>query len=233
MRRNPSVSINSTTRFGNIDAESPEKDIGVNNVVDIRTKHFIIGVIVLCLSIFISAHMIISFAIVQPLPSGKIDNNQFEVHNQQQERQSWKVSLKRLHINANKETFIEKSDDNNHTRNHMIKNTGDKNVNSNNSDSSAYNVKFSGNHSMRTIRQNPRYFYDLSSPPSSYPENTLNKSSLYCKSVKTDAGMCIKEPTNKGFRCLPSFLIIGTMKVINRNYELILQPKAVRESTYK
>jgi hypothetical protein len=213
MRRNPSVSINSTTRFGNIDAESPEKDVGINSVVDIRTKHFIIGVIVLCLSLFISAHMIISFAIVQPLHSERIDNSRFVVHNQQEEKQSWKVLLKRLHINANKESFTENSDDNNHSRNHAIKNIGDKNVNSNASDSSTYNVEFSGNHNM-SIRHYPRYFYDLSSPPSSDSENISNKSSLYCKSVKTDAGICIREPTSKAFRCLPSFLIIGTMKVI-------------------
>jgi hypothetical protein len=36
--------------------------------------------------------------------------------------------------------------------------------------------------------------------------------SRYHDSVKPDAGVCVKESDSLGFRCLPSFLIIGAMK---------------------
>lgn len=45
-------------------------------------------------------------------------------------------------------------------------------------------------------------------------KNALSATEEYCSAVLPDAGICIKESSALGFRCLPSFLIIGTMAEI-------------------
>jgi hypothetical protein len=162
MRRNPSISINGTSRFGNIDAESHEKVIDVNSVaVTLRTRHFIIGSIVLCLSILVGAHMIISFAVVpQQQYSGNTD---ISIHKLEQ---TWTVLLKKLHVNGNNVNFMEKIDDYNHSSNHAIsnismRNIGVERVSNRSSRSYAIHNNSSG------IRHDPRYFYDLSTLSSS------------------------------------------------------------------
>lgn len=162
MRRNPSISINGTSRFGNIDVESHEKVIDVNSIaVTLRTRHFIIGSIVLCLSILIGAHMIISFTIVPQQQHSGI--TEISIHKLEQ---SWKVLLKRLHVDGNNMNFIEKINDYNHSSNHAIRNIsmriiGVERVSNRSSRNDAINNNSSG------IRHDPRYFYDLSIPASS------------------------------------------------------------------
>lgn len=189
MRRNPSVSSKENSGFGNVDTISSEKENDANNNGDTqRAKHFIIGIIVLCLLIFISAHIIISFTLKpQLLYEGKIDGSQVDL--------SWSVSLKRLHV------------------------TNNQNITSNRFNARHNDVDFNGKLSNRSsIRHSPRYFYDFNNPSPSHSKDSQvigdvsNESSINCKAVKTDAGVCIRDTTNKGFRCLPSFLIIGTMK---------------------
>jgi hypothetical protein len=75
-------------------------------------------------------------------------------------------------------------------------------------------------HDRNGIRHNPRMLYDLThlstlkesqQSQQSQQFHSSESANQYCADVTPDAGVCVKESDKLGLRCLPSFLIIGTL----------------------
>ena len=200
-----------------------------------RTKHFVIGIAVLCTLGFACIHYFIH-AVIRGRPSfmGVDTARQAEeLHltgsilmrskdalpqkrpNNHGSNRSWKsekVILKKLKV------FIDSGDASYDTQGVGVKSIGGRNEKSSNESS---------------ILRNPREIYDLdelnSQEGSSLSQNmdehlhelkNRNKTKSvpsalqheHYSAVVPDAGVCVTDSNALGYRCLPSFLIIGTMK---------------------
>lgn len=216
-----------------------------------RTRYFVIGISVLCLSTFLVIHFLVSTRI-RNISSFSLYGDHGEGINGSGEGNTlpmcwdktknaslseWKATLVGRFRNAKSRDFdgIDIAD--------LMQRDARKKSNSNG------------------IRRDPRYFYDVSHlydaahgsatsqdirkvPPKDILDSKGNSNSssspnlqeknivssgvavrnhssatdqnhhldLYRDSVRPDAGVCVRESDSLGFRCLPSFLIIGAMK---------------------
>ena len=75
------------------------------------------------------------------------------------------------------------------------------------------NYDYNANDRSNSINKINRTHYDRIKNNSNYfSGHTQDQTLKYCQSINPNAGVCVKESSTLGFRCLPSFLIIGTMK---------------------
>ena len=102
--------------------------------------------------------------------------------------------------NQNKSGPLQKKNSNDNIHNHNKNDNNDNNNNNNNNnDNNNNNNDHNGNNNNNINIAN---------------QNNQNQMKFldYCDSIVPDAGVCVKESSSLGFRCLPSFMIIGTMK---------------------
>ena len=85
-------------------------------------------------------------------------------------------------------------------------NNGDNNDFNNNSDYNANDRSNSIN------RINHTYYDRIKNNSNNFSGHNQDQTLKYCQSISPNAGVCVRESSTLGFRCLPSFLIIGTMK---------------------
>ena len=62
-----------------------------------------------------------------------------------------------------------------------------------------------------SIRHNPRMIHDLARFNLAQHSDSSRSLKEYCSSFTPDAGLCVMESEKLGLRCLPSFLIVGTL----------------------
>ena len=221
---------------------------GSNDATDSqhRAKHFAIGIIVMCLSLFTCFHFFISAAVnkhsvfstignkdeddnneILPICWGKnndiattrwhstlvkISSNALVVHSQNRSivdhnygRSSLTGTIPKIiriyngSIRSDSRYFYDVS-----SLYPSSKASANNDNNNNNNNDDKRNDK---------IRENNRTNYDyIKYNNNNLSEQIQDQTLNYCPYISPDAGVCVKESSTLGFRCLPSFLIIGTMK---------------------
>lgn len=179
-----------------------------------RLRHFIIGIAVLC-ALFFGCFDLLLFSTTQNRSdsSGRQgEGEQLPACASKHSSSEWKATL--LAVSRTQSdtqgTLSDKSDTAKDEKNSLSKDS------SRNVDRSNRTIL----HDRSGIRNNPRMLYDLThlstlkeSQQSQQLQQLRTSESVnqYCAAVTPDAGVCVKESDKLGLRCLPSFLIIGTL----------------------
>ena len=217
MRRSQQTPIAAKQR-GNLD-DSPVRSVGYHSMAPIsvgassesryRLKHFLIGIAVLC-TLFFGCFDLLVFTTsgkrsgYSELGESQVQGERLPLCAFKQSSSQWKVALMELsnaqsttnEMKSEKSSQI-KDDSQTHSRK-SYRNTIEK------SNKTTY-------HDKSSIRQNPRIFHDMTRFSTPQQSDGSYLPSEYCTSLIPDAGLCVKESEKLGLRCLPSFLIIGTL----------------------
>jgi hypothetical protein len=178
-----------------------------------RFRHFIIGIAVLC-ALFFGCFDLLLFSTTQNSSdsSGRQEGEQLPLCASKHSSSEWRATLMAVSsFNSNtKEIQSDRSDAGKDEKNLLSKGS------SPNVDRSNRTIL----HDRSGIRHNPRVLYDLTHLSTLKESQQLQQSqqfrsselvNQYCAAITPDAGVCVKESEKLGLRCLPSFLIIGTL----------------------
>lgn len=177
-----------------------------------RLRHFIIGIAVLC-ALFFGCFDLLLFSTSQNRSdSSERQGEQLPTCASKHSSSEWKATL--MAVSGTQSDTRGMLSDKSHTakdEKHLLSKESSRNVDKSN------RTIF---HDRSGIRHNPRILYDLThlstlkeSLQSQQLQQLRTSESVnqYCAAVTPDAGVCVKESDKLGLRCLPSFLIIGTL----------------------
>ena len=217
MRRPQQIPVAAQQRGNRND--SPERSIGHHNMAPItlgviaesrhRLRDFFIGVAVLfvllvgCFDLFVSTNGVNRSGYSEQSES-QVQGERLPLCATKHLSSEWKSALMKVSSTefTRQETKSEKSSqigDYGQT----ISTKSDQNV-TEKSNRTTFDIK-------NSIRHNPRMMHDLTRFTVAQHSDDSRSIKEYCSSFTPDAGLCVKESEELGLRCLPSFLIVGTL----------------------
>ena len=207
MRRPQQIPV-AVQQRGNRD-DSPERSIGHIAESRHRLRDFLIGIAVLfallvgCFDLFVSTNDENRSGYSEQSES-QVQGERLPVCASKHLSSEWKSTLMKVSSTEStpQETKVDRSSqivDDSQT----ISTKSDQNV-AEKSNRTTFDNK-------NSIRHNPRIIHDLTRFTLAQHSEDSRTFKKYCSSFTPDAGLCLKESEKLGLRCLPSFLIVGTL----------------------
>ena len=174
-----------------------------------RLRHFIIGIAVLCALFFGCFDLLLFSTTESRSDSSERQAEQLPTCVSKHSSSEWKatlVAISSTQLNYERAPSVKSDTDKDET--HLLSKESSRNI-----DRSNETIV----HDRSGIRHNPRILHDLTHLSTAQQSQQLQQLrtsgsvNQYCTAVTPDAGVCVKESEKLGLRCLPSFLIIGTL----------------------